>query len=242
MRKFGRSQQSIRIVGLGVLVSFLSVSILWFIWSLRKQSNALTYHGGNITNKKEEEEEEELDDRKIDDSATPISSNATKKDSSSRFTTKEQQRSTSTDSKGDKKIRQEVIHRQVEDADKRGKAFFKAKKFLEAATCFTEALELIDTSEDTTLEKQAITLLNNRSAMYEKAGLAELALFDCDAVIKRDIGHTKARLRRLRLLECEKRYREALVEVCAIQLRYVKMVFVGILCMKTFYEQHKWRS
>jgi len=52
--------------------------------------------------------------------------------------------------------------------------------------------------------------------------LTELALFDIDAVIKRDVGHTKARLRKVRLLECEKQYRDALVEVCAIQLRFMR--------------------
>jgi tetratricopeptide (TPR) repeat protein len=216
----GRSQQSIRIVGLGIFVSFLSASIVWYVWSLRKQS-ALAYNGDRIANQREDEEELEDNDRKSDDSATPISSNATKKDASSRYS-KDQERSIEATISDSKKSRQEMVHRQVEDADKRGKAFFKAKKFLEAATCFTEALAFIENAEDATLEKQAITLLNNRSAMYEKAGLTELALFDIDAVIKRDVGHTKARLRKVRLLECEKQYRDALVEVCAIQLRWVK--------------------
>jgi len=38
----------------------------------------------------------------------------------------------------------------------------------------------------TNLTKQKITLLNNRSAMYEKGGGEDLALADCDAVLEID--------------------------------------------------------
>jgi import receptor subunit TOM70 len=94
---------------------------------------------------------------------------------------------------------------------------------MEAAQCFTEALDLIaDQSESAALARQALTLLNNRSAMYEKASLPELALEDCDAVLTRDPLHSKGRLRKLRLLESLQRYYDGLVQVCAIQLIFMQ--------------------
>lgn len=94
---------------------------------------------------------------------------------------------------------------------------------MEAAQCFTEALDMIqDKAESTALARQALTLTNNRSAMYEKAGLPELALEDCDGVLTRDMQHTKARLRKLRLLEQMERYYDALVQVCAFQLLFMQ--------------------
>ena len=94
---------------------------------------------------------------------------------------------------------------------------------MEAAQCFTEALDLIEGKDDNAaLARQALTLLNNRSAMYEKADMAELALEDCDAVLQRDAQHTKARLRKLRLLEQTKRYYDGLVQVCAFQLLFMQ--------------------
>lgn len=135
--------------------------------------------------------------------------------------------------------------KEVEAADKRGKVLFKAKKYMEAAECFTEALNIISTSSSSksaekaaapaasttstsnvfdpnksSMGKQYITVLNNRSAMYEKADLHELALADCDEILSTaDANHDKARLRKLRIMEHMGRYRDALVEVCAVQLK-----------------------
>jgi import receptor subunit TOM70 len=99
---------------------------------------------------------------------------------------------------------------------------------LEAAQAFTEALDLIDgmdsSAEGSTssLARQAITLMNNRSAMYEKGGMPELALEDCVLILDKEVGHTKARTRKLRILEALKRWPEALVEVCAVQLLFMQ--------------------
>lgn len=88
---------------------------------------------------------------------------------------------------------------------------------------FTEALSLMeDHTELDSLRRQEITLMNNRSAMYEKANMPELALEDCNSILEKDVSHTKARTRKLRILEALKRYDAALQEVCAIQLLFMK--------------------
>ena len=74
----------------------------------------------------------------------------------------------------------------IEEIDKKGKLLFKNKQYFEAAEAFTEALNLIETKKksevdkdsvtSSSLNRQLVTLLNNRSAMYEKADLPDLAL------------------------------------------------------------------
>ena len=99
----------------------------------------------------------------------------------------------------------------------------------EAAEAFTEAIDLIEAGESGSKEdlsagltRQLITLINNRSAMYEKSGDNTLALSDCDAILDRQPTHQKARNRRLRILEAMDRPAEALVEVCALQLQFMQ--------------------
>ena len=53
------------------------------------------------------------------------------------------------------------------------------------------------------------------------ASLPDLALSDCDAVLLIEPSHTKARTRRLRILESLSRFSEAIVEVCALQIKYM---------------------
>ena len=103
-------------------------------------------------------------------------------------------------------------------------------QFLEAAQAFTEALGLIESQIDhsnptasSSLNKQIITLINNRSAMYEKGDLPELSLEDCNKILEvYDMQHLKARTRKLRILEKFKNNYDALVEVCALQLLYMQ--------------------
>lgn len=121
------------------------------------------------------------------------------------------------------------LHTQIEEIDKRGKNLFKEKKFLDAADVFSEALDIIHSklSETTadkfkSLNRQIITLMNNRSAMYEKGDLPELALDDCDGILDIDPTHAKARTRRLRILEDLNRHDDALVDVCALQLKFMQ--------------------
>lgn len=119
------------------------------------------------------------------------------------------------------------LHLQIEEIDKRGKTLFRAKKHLDAAEVFTEALDLINSkvanaSKYNNLNRQLVTLMNNRSAMYEKGALPDLALVDCDGILDIEPSHAKARTRKLRILEALKRYPEALVEVCALQLQFMQ--------------------
>jgi hypothetical protein len=99
---------------------------------------------------------------------------------------------------------------------------------LEAAQAFTEALVMIEGQTDpnsasTSLNKQIVTLINNRSAMYEKGSLPELALEDCVKILEvYDMTHVKARTRKLRILETFKDFYQGLVEVCALQLLYMQ--------------------
>ena len=104
---------------------------------------------------------------------------------------------------------------------------------MEAAKAFTDALEFIELHTDHTdttsssasssLNKQIVTLINNRSAMYEKGSFPELALEDCNKILEvYDRAHTKARTRKLRILEHFSQNYNALVEVCALQLLYMQ--------------------
>jgi tetratricopeptide (TPR) repeat protein len=74
------------------------------------------------------------------------------------------------------------------------------------------------------LNKQIVTLINNRSAMYEKGSFPELAVDDCNKILEvYDRFHVKARQRKLRILETNfKQYYDALVEVCSLQLLYMQ--------------------
>ena len=81
------------------------------------------------------------------------------------------------------------MHSKIEEIDRRGKALFKAKQYVEAASTFSEAVDLIEETGgeggeggagelSAGLNRQLITLMNNRSAMYEKASLPDLAISD----------------------------------------------------------------
>ncbi|KAL7538172.1 hypothetical protein ACHAXR_011296 [Thalassiosira sp. AJA248-18] len=175
-----------------------------------------------------------------DSGITPTKSNVVRATGSSgasttstAATTASSTKSTSSSDADDDK----VLHRRIEEIDRAGKVLFKEKKFMEAAETFTEALDLIEqkrpsnksssssdgdsSKSSSSLTRQIITLTNNRSAMYEKASFPDLALSDCDAVLNLDPSHSKARTRRLRILESQKRHSEALVEVCALQLKFM---------------------
>mmetsp|Transcript_9363 Transcript_9363/g.13874 ORF Transcript_9363/g.13874 Transcript_9363/m.13874 type:complete len:700 (-) Transcript_9363:23-2122(-) len=128
----------------------------------------------------------------------------------------------------------------LEELDKQGKIFFKAQKYMEAADCFTKALEVGEALRKgkpnaNVVTKQEKTLLNNRSAMYEKQAIAvgegpdanmwvDLALADVDMLLSHEVSHAKARQRKLRLLEMSQppRYFDAMIEICAMQLLFMQ--------------------
>eukprot|EP00956_Cyclotella_meneghiniana_P023229 scaffold44786_cov61-Cyclotella_meneghiniana.AAC.5 len=163
---------------------------------------------------------------------TPTKSNSSKRSTSTKSTAASSTNSNNNNSSNSSSVEDDKsLHRRIEEIDREGKALFKNKEYTAAAECFTKALELIDLSNNNNaasgnnniagesnseskngLMRQVVTLMNNRSAMYEKASLPDLALSDCDAVLERDPSHVKARTRRLRILESLNRYSEAIVE------------------------------
>eukprot|EP00557_Chaetoceros_sp_GSL56_P014854 CAMPEP_0176485226 /NCGR_PEP_ID=MMETSP0200_2-20121128/4929_1 /TAXON_ID=947934 /ORGANISM="Chaetoceros sp., Strain GSL56" /LENGTH=652 /DNA_ID=CAMNT_0017881861 /DNA_START=73 /DNA_END=2031 /DNA_ORIENTATION=+ len=132
----------------------------------------------------------------------------------------------------------EALIAQLETLDKRGKVLFREQKYMDAAEVYTEALDLVQAritnqqgennnnnnagSSRHNFHRQMVTLLNNRCAMYEKGGFEDLALIDCCSILELEPSHNKARTRKLRVLEVQHRYREALVEVCALQLKFMQ--------------------
>jgi len=157
---------------------------------------------------------------------TPVSSNVSSTAGEISGTVKNKNALTGVDN--DRETSIVTLHKDIEALDKKGKKLFKEGKHLDAAEIFTEALTMISSSigesEDlrNSLERQTLTLTNNRSAMYEKAQMPDLALHDCDLILEMDAMHTKARTRKLRILESLSRHIEALVEVCALQLKFVQ--------------------
>jgi len=165
----------------------------------------------------------EEQDKKSDGKSRSLSQSKKKSDSTASKRVSSEAPATLTKNAGSE---EKAVHAQIENLDKKGKTLFKEKKYIEAADAFTEALDLIanngGSSKSTSLARQVITLTNNRSAMYEKGGFPDLALDDCSAILEQEVSHNKARTRSLRILESEERFAEALVHICALQLKFMK--------------------
>ena len=52
--------------------------------------------------------------------------------------------------------------------------------------------------------------------------LTSFDFLDCEGILEIEPSHTKARTRKLRILEMLKRHNDALIEVCALQLKFMQ--------------------
>lgn len=88
--------------------------------------------------------------------------------------------------------------------------YAKGEKYKQAIEKYSEALELLPLIPSA--RKDAMSIRNNRSAMYEKNREYENSLNDIAEILKTDKAHVKARTRRARILEIQEKHREAMVE------------------------------
>ena len=79
------------------------------------------------------------------------------------------------------------------------KKLLSGNAYIRAAEKFKEAIKLAE--HVPSASKDLVTLYNNSSAMYEKAGVFDEALLDINIVLHMDSQHVKARLRRARIFD-----------------------------------------
>ena len=187
-----RLQLQNKYLNLSVLFAGLASLLLWYSFRPGRPDPATTKLLEDLANPKNEEEEGDDEGTEstpkagntANESKTPTKGTTSVAENTplSSNCTPSKPKATSSDGEG-RKSELASIHQQIEEIDKRGKALYKDKKFLEAAEVFTEALDLITSSMDLDdkdsngkLHKQFITVTNNRSAMYEKASMPDLAL------------------------------------------------------------------
>ena len=188
-----RSLQQTKIVNFSVLFAGLASLVLLDKYAFRpgKPDPASVKLLKDLSSKDDDEEVEDIVDEKVPPSPAP------EKDAPAKSTPRHSNRGadvgaadTSAASVTPSTITQESdetimssLHSQIEEIDKRGKKLFKEKKYFDAAEVFSEALDLInskvavtDVDKYKSLNRQLVTLMNNRSAMYEKGGMPDLAL------------------------------------------------------------------
>lgn len=238
------SPNQTKLVNLSLLVAGIASLALLYKFAYRPSTPKSTESGKSLDELQTKDEEEdqvgEVSDAGKCDSFPPVSkrsasgSESTPLHSNKRSSASNtsQGASTSMAQDADEESEQTAmssLHSQIEEIDRRGKKLFKEKKYLDAAEVFSEALDLIDSKVPETqvdryksLNRQVVTLMNNRSAMYEKGGMPDLALHDCEGILEIDPAHAKARTRKLRILESLNRHNEALVECCALQLKFMQ--------------------
>lgn len=81
------------------------------------------------------------------------------------------------------------------------KKLLSGNAYIRAAEKFKEAIKLAE--HVPSASKDLVTLYNNSSAMYEKAGVFDEALLDINIVLHMDSQHVKARLRRARIFDAQ---------------------------------------
>jgi len=215
-------------IALGALAVALTGVVLWQALKRREQANKSSAEEKDLHSTRTRGADNAVDGMTGGLSTPKASSSSSSSSSSGKATPASAGEKTPLHSNA--RSQQTKDHLKIEEIDRRGKSLFKEKKFAEAAEAFTEAIDLIDEQYgdgpemdlNVGLSRQLITLMNNRSAMYEKGKMYDLALSDCDAILARQPSHQKARNRRLRILESQNRYRDAIVEVCALQLQFMQ--------------------
>jgi len=100
------------------------------------------------------------------------------------------------------------LKQQYEDCIRVAKKLMLGNAFARAADKYSEAIGLATLLPSA--HKDVMTLYNNRSAMYEKAGDLDKAMSDIMLVLQADPVHLKARLRRARIFEQQGKGYEAL--------------------------------
>mmetsp|Transcript_21888 Transcript_21888/g.31789 ORF Transcript_21888/g.31789 Transcript_21888/m.31789 type:complete len:667 (-) Transcript_21888:275-2275(-) len=93
---------------------------------------------------------------------------------------------------------------------------FRGGQFLKAARLYTELLEMLPRLPEK--EEERLIIINNRSAMYEKAGDAQKCLDDCNIVLLEDPMHEKVHKRMARVYCGLRKFEEALHHQCCLML------------------------
>ncbi len=113
---------------------------------------------------------------------------------------------------GEAAMTQEEMKTQWVKYIQEAKELFKKQDCLAAAEKYSEALKLTPSIEG--YSDRTTQLLNNRSAMYEKAGEHARCILDCNLCLMGDPEHKLARVRKARVYEAMGRMEDALTELC----------------------------
>lgn len=168
-----KSSSQNKILGASILLAGIATAALLYKYATKPKSNTKSLPADD---KKDDTPKFSTPSKSIpSEPETPLTSNKSAAPASDNTDASVGEDTTSTDNF------MAELHAQIEAIDKRGKKLFKEKKHLDAAEVFTEALDLINSkvtnaAKYNNLNRQLVTLMNNRSAMYEKGGLPDLAL------------------------------------------------------------------
>mmetsp|Transcript_19486 Transcript_19486/g.27350 ORF Transcript_19486/g.27350 Transcript_19486/m.27350 type:complete len:276 (+) Transcript_19486:23-850(+) len=105
----------------------------------------------------------------------------------------------------------DVLKNKINEMSNEAGLLFREKEFQKAADKYSEAILMCKNIPE--LIPQKHILLNNRSAMREKASDHENCLADCDELLEMDPKHKLTRIRKARVLEEQGYFNEALVEL-----------------------------
>ncbi|KAF5893291.1 mitochondrial import receptor subunit TOM70 [Clarias magur] len=100
----------------------------------------------------------------------------------------------------------------AQGAKNRGNKFFKAGKYEQAITCYTEAISLCPKEQKSDLS----TFYQNRAAAYEQQGKWTEVVEDCSQAVEMNPRYIKALFRRARALEKLDNKKECLEDVTAV--------------------------